>query len=84
MALMLEWLRNWGRKLSAAEVKKLPVGTHVIIHKEDRHGYHVTQDCVIVQYGKTKRLNFWDVWNGERYSYPIRDKENQAYTLKKE
>ena len=83
MALQIEWLRGWGRKLSAEEVKKLPVGTQVVIHKQDRHGEHVFQECKIIQYGKTKRLRYWDDWNGESYTYQIRDAENQAYTLKK-
>ena len=53
------------------------------IHKADRHGDHVTQDCVIIQYGKTKRLKYWDDWTGESICYPIRDAENHAYTMSK-
>ena len=82
MALQIEWLRGWGRKLSAEEVKKLPVGTEVVLHRADRHGEHVALYCSLLYSGKNKKLAYRDGY-GERQLLPIRDAENQAYTLKK-
>lgn len=80
--MQIEWLKGWGRILSAAEVKRLPVGTEIALHKSDRHGEHAVLACTVIQYGKTKRLAYRDTWQ-EKQTLPIRDADNQAYTLNK-
>lgn len=46
------------RKVTAEEVRRMPVGTKVRIHGRDRRGYATTLDCTIVQYGKSKALSY--------------------------
>lgn len=70
---------NVNDKLSAADVRKLEVGTPVILHGRDRRGYHTELECTVVQSGKSKVLAFRDI-DGTRQTKPIRDLPNKYYT----
>lgn len=59
------------KELTAEEVRKLPVGTKVILHHFDRYGAHAALELEIVQSGKKKILVAYD-WNGTRIEKPIR------------
>ena len=58
-------------KLTAAQVRALPVGSPVDLHGRDRHGYSTVLHCEVVQSGKKKVLAY--DWNGERMTKPIRE-----------
>ena len=66
-------------KLTAAEVRRLEVGTPVILHGRDRRGYSTELHCTVVQSGKAKVLAFRDI-DGTRQTKPIRDLPNKYYT----
>ena len=66
-------------KLTAEEVRKLEVGTPVILHWRDRRGYHTELECTVVQSGKSKVLAFRDI-DGTRQTKPIRDYPGKYYT----
>ncbi len=68
-------------KMTAAEVRKLPVGSIVTWHGRDRRGYSTELDCTVVQSGKTKVLAY-SGWNGMTEKKPIRDLPNKYFTLK--
>lgn len=80
MAFLMEWIRPDEKVLTAAVVKKLPVGTKVIIIGADRHGECYRQECTVAQSYKTKVLR-WRSLN-ETGTYPIRDNPNKRYILK--
>lgn len=80
MAFLMEWIRPDEKVLTAAEVKKLPVGTKVIIIGADRHGECYRQECTVAQSYKTKVLR-WRSLN-ETGTYPVRDNPNKRYILK--
>ena len=48
------------KELTAAEVRKLPVGTMVIRHSFDRHGMHQWREMTVVQSGCSHALAYWD------------------------
>ena len=52
-------------EVSAEQLKKLPVGTIVIIHSFDRHGQYQTLDCKLIQSGKKKVLSYDGYWGKE-------------------
>ena len=49
------------KELTAAEVRKLPVGARVIRHSLERSGEHKTLRMTVVQEGRRKGLAYWDV-----------------------
>ena len=51
--------------LSAEQVKKLPVGTHVQWHAVDRDGMHTWTNCVVVAAGHRRVLALGAGWNRE-------------------
>ena len=69
-------------KLTAAEVRALPVESKVILHGRDRSGYSTALECTIVKSGKTKVLSWWDL-DGV-HTKPIRDYPNKYYTQRKD
>ena len=66
-------------KLSAAEVRELPIGTKVTLHGRDRRGYSTKLECAIVQSARSKTLAYRDV-DGLTKTKPIRDYPNKYYT----
>ena len=48
------------KELTAAEVRKLPVGTLVIRHSFDRSGTHQWREMTVVQSGCSHALAYWD------------------------
>ena len=48
------------RKITADEVRALPVGTRVRVHGRDMRGRVTEVEYIVVQYGKGKRLS----WGG--------------------
>ncbi len=71
------------KKLTADEVKKLPVGTEILLHGRDRHGEATQLECTVTQSGKKKILSYWDI-NGCRETKPIRqlDGVDRFYSVK--
>lgn len=68
------------KELTAAEVKKLPVGTRVVLHSFDRYGNHNMLDLVVTQSGKKKILTAHDYY-GTRIEKPIRTETDRfCYT----
>lgn len=66
-------------KMSAAEVRELPIGTGVILHSRDRRGRHIELECTIVPHGRRKTLQYRD----ERlvaHTIPIREYKGKYYT----
>ena len=73
--------RVWKKvdKLSAAEVRELPIGSKVTLHGRDRRGYSTELECTIVKSARSKALAYRDV-NGLTETKPIRDYPNKYYT----
>ncbi len=71
------------KKLTADEVKKLPVGTKILLHGRDRHGEATQLACMVTQSGKKKILTYRDT-DGLRETKPIRqlDGVDHYYTEK--
>lgn len=68
------------KELTAAEVKKLPVGSRVILHSFDRYGAHRVLEMTVVQSGKKKVLSANDYY-GNRIEKPIRTETDRfCYT----
>ena len=60
-------------ELSAGKVRRMPVGSHVIVHTFDRHGNHQTEEGIVIRNGpKRKALAFRDYWNGDNEVREIR------------
>ena len=68
--------------LTAAEVRKLPVGSVVELHGYDRFGVPTTLECTVVKSVKSRIMTYHD-WMGNLYKKPIKDYPNKYYTLKK-
>lgn len=66
MAFMMEWIRPDEKVLTAAEVKKLPVGTKVTIIGADRRGECTRQECTVAQSYKTKVLRWMSFFEATR------------------
>ena len=66
-------------KLSAAEVRELPIGAKVTLHGRDRRGYSTKLECAIVQSARSKTLAYRDI-DGLTKTKPIRDYPNKYYT----
>lgn len=64
------------KELTSEEVKKLPAGTRVKVHKFDRHGIHNSMIMTVVKSGRKKILVNRDVWN--KPEMPIRE-ETQRF-----
>ena len=79
---MLKKIEN---KLTAAEVRELPIGSKVTLHGKDHRWYATELKCTIVQSrsGRCKVLEYQYVLagNGYRETKPIRDYPNKYYTL---
>ena len=82
MAFLMEWIRPDEKVLTAAEVKKLPVGTKVIIIGADRRGECTRQECTVSQSYKTKVLRCSSFFDYDTKFLPIRDNPNKRYVLK--
>ena len=70
-------------KLTAAQVRKLPVGTRVDLHGFDRHGIPTWLECTVVQSYRKKVLEYRDV-DGMKTTKNIRDYPNKYYTVKEQ
>lgn len=80
MAFMMEWIRPGEKVLTAAQVKKLAVGTKVIIVGSDRRGEPTRQECTVAPSYRAKVLS-WSTPFDSGF-YPIRDNPNKRYVLK--
>ena len=80
MAFLMEWIRPDEKVLTAAEVKKLPVGTKVIIIGADRHGECCRRECTVSQSYKTKVLSWSNIY--DHGFLPIRDNPSKLFVLK--
>ena len=68
--------------LTAAEVRALPVGSHVLLHHFDRYGAHNALDMQVAQASpdsKRKVLTTYDYY-GVRIIKPITARQNMCYT----
>ncbi len=68
-------------KLTAAEVRKLPVGTRVDLHGYDRRGTPQWLECTVAQSYRKKVLSYRNP-DGTKATKEIRDYPNKYYTLK--
>ena len=68
------------KELTAAEVRKLPEGAHVIVHSFDRRGTHQTLEMT-VRIGTNKYLSCFDYYSGQQIKRPIRkETDRMCYT----
>ena len=63
-------MRKTEKKLTADEVRALPVGTRVTYHTRDHRGYPVYLLCEVVQAGTHREVRYDGRWGFERM--PIR------------
>lgn len=56
MSFNPQWIKPTDKVLTAAEVKKLPVGTKVTVIGSDRHGEMTKGEYKVLQNGKKKVL----------------------------
>lgn len=66
-------------KLTAAEVRALPIGTKVNLHGRDRFGIPTWLECTVIKSGKKKVLAYLDT-DLTTATKPIRDYPNKYYT----
>ena len=59
-------------ELTAEQVRKLPVGTKLVLHSFGRKGEHQMLDMTVVQSGKKKALVAYDFYSGTKIEKPIR------------
>lgn len=60
-------------EISAGTVRRLPVGTKVIVHTFDRHGNYQSEEGIVVRRSpKRKALAFRDYWDGDNEVRDIR------------
>lgn len=78
--LVPEWFSGL-KTLPAEEVKKLPVGSAVMIVGVDRRGTKSVLDCHVTQSGKQKVLSYRDEW-GIRVTKKITEMPRKAYAVK--
>ncbi len=67
------------KKLTAEQVRALPVGTRVVLHGQDRFGTPTQLQCTVIQSGKRKVLSYLD----ESFltaTRAIKDYPNKCYT----
>ena len=64
-------------EVSAEDLRRLPVGTIVIVHGFDRHGEHTQMECKIVSSGKGKALGYSTAWGPE--TIPIRKESDRRW-----
>lgn len=81
MAFLMEWIRPDEKLLTAKEVKKLPVGTKVIVIGADRRGECTRQECTVSQSYKSKVLRSSSFFDYETKFMSIRDNPNKRYVL---
>ena len=72
-------IRKAKEKLTAAEVRALPVGTKVILHGRDRRGYSTELPCIVSKSYRSKVLSYLD-FDGTTVTKPIRSYPNKYYT----
>lgn len=72
-------IKNEKDKLTAAQVRALPVGTRVDLHGYDRYGIPQWLECTVAQSGKKKVLTYREV-DGTRAVKAIKDYPNKYYT----
>ena len=69
------------QEVTAAEIRKMPVGTKVTVHGHDKYGYpwHLPCEIVEARSGKCKELRY-TTWEGfERM--PIRGHKCRTFTV---
>lgn len=68
------------KEITAEEVRKLPEGSKVIMHKFDRHGSHCMKEMTVVQSYRKKILRSVDYYGNKHY-IPIRKETDRfCYT----
>lgn len=75
-------MSTW-KKITAAEVRKLPVGTWVRVYSFDRHGYPQYMDCMLVPWGQTKKLRC-STHSGPLLYNITKETERRWYSVKEE
>ena len=78
-------LRRNEIKLTAPEVKNLPVNTRVAIHGRDRRGYPTELECTVIQGERSKQLEYYDFGARTLIRIPIRTLDGviHYYTVEK-
>ena len=66
------------KRLTAAEVRKLPDGAKVTIHGRDKYGYPTELPCKVVHSGNKKVLTYQTYYGPE--SKPIRQERGKYFT----
>jgi hypothetical protein len=72
------------KRLTAAEVRKLPEGSEVVLHTTDKYGYPCTLTCTVFDKpkGGGKELLYWGYYGPDRM--PIRLGKGQYFTVREE
>lgn len=74
-------MRKVRKKLTADEVRALPVGSRVTYHSHDNRGYSTELECEVVQVGQHKELRYsWmhgyermKIIKGRHYTVEVRE-----------
>ena len=77
-----EWIRSTDKVLTAAEVRKLPVGSKVTLMGADRRGECVWTNWTVCQYGKGKALRAYNPASGTTEVKLIKDYPNKRYIIR--
>ena len=77
-----EWIRPTDKVLTAAEVRKLPVGSMVTLMGSDRRGECIWQNWTVCQYGKGKALKTFNPVSGTNEVKLIKDYPNKRYIIR--
>ena len=72
---------NPNDEIRAEYVRKMPVGSKVILNHFDRYGVYCTMEMQVIQYGKKKMLCAHDYY-GDRMIKPIKKETDRlCYTV---
>lgn len=68
------------KELTAAQVRKLPIGASVMVHSFDRWGNHQTREGKVIKSGKKTMLRFSNYWDGPEVKEIRKETDRMCYT----
>ena len=75
------WGMSGRHKVTAEEVRALPIGSRVRIHSRDRYGYPQELDCVVVATDRGKGLRYSDLFGPQTLSIRKLDGITNYYSV---
>ncbi len=77
-------MKRFDRRVTARQVRQLPVGTIVRVNHYDRYGEPVYTECVIIPWGKIKKLKTTSPWSPTEHYLISKETDRRWYTIEGE